>query len=159
MLHDAKKRTPDDNPFQPGFGAVPEIWVGREPLLNLYERERRERINGRYTRGTVLIGPSGVGKSALVNRLAEESKRRGDVVLDALRVAKRTDVIAQIANTVTKARQTLATDTGIAAVERLLGRLHLVSVKGVQFSASKSETTNPHLIVRDSLLKFGNILQ
>jgi len=153
-----QKRSMDSNPFRPGFGAVPEVWVGREEVLAKFERERRERLAGQYTRGTVLVGPSGVGKSVLVNRMADESAARGDVVLEAVRVAKRTDPIAQLAGAVEKAKQSLATDTFADALERLLNRLHVVSVKGVQVAVEKEGISNPHLVVRDSIIEIGKHL-
>lgn len=134
------------------------VWAGRDQVLAQSERERRDRIAGRYTRGTVLVGPSGVGKSVLVNRIAAEAAEQGDVVLEVVRVARRSDPIAQLATAIAQVRRTLATDTFLDAVERLLARLHIVSVKGVQVSVEKEGISNPHLVVRDSLIEIGKHL-
>jgi len=158
VVHEVAVRSSESNPFLPGFGAVPEVWAGRETVLNQYERDRRDRLAGRYTRGTVLIGPSGVGKSVLVNRVAAESAKRGDLVLDAVRVAKRSDPIAQFASVIASAERTLATDGLIDSIERLLARLRVISVKGVQLSVEKEGLSNPHLLVRDSLITIGKHL-
>lgn len=152
-------RSPDDNPFRPGAGAVPEVWVGRADLLPLYERERKDRTRGRYTSGTVFIGPSGIGKSVLVNRFAQHAADGGDVVLEPVRVAKRSDPIAHLAGAVAKARDRVAGDGNLAdAIEAMLERLQVISVKGVKVAVEDKGIANPHLIVRDSLLGLGETL-
>jgi len=158
MLPSPNSRREIDNPFLPGFGAVPEVWAGRETSLAQYERERNDRLVGRYTRGTVFIGPSGVGKSVLANRIAANSAQRGDVVLDVVRVAKRSDPIAQLASVVELGRRNLATDNALDAIERILTRLRIISVKGVQLSVEKEGISNPHLVVRDGIIAIGKHL-
>jgi hypothetical protein len=135
------------------------VWVGRASLLPKHEEERRHRIRGRYTSGTVFIGPSGIGKSVLVNRFAERSADLGDVVLEPVRVAKRSDPVAQLAGAITKARDRLAeTRTAADALEAVLERLQLVSVKGVRFALQEEGIANPHLLVRDGLVAIGETL-
>lgn len=152
-------RSPDNNPFRPGAGAVPEVWVGRADLLPGYERERKDRIRGRYTSGTVFIGPSGIGKSVLVNRFARHADAEGDVVLEAVRVAKRSDPLAHLAGAVDKARERIAGDGNVAdALEAILKRLKIISIKGVRFAIEQDGIANPHLVVRDSLIALGEIL-
>ncbi len=151
-------RSPAENPFRPGFGAVPEVWAGRDDALHIHERERRERLRGRYTQGVVLIGPSGIGKSVLVNRFAEDSRAAGDVVVDAVRIAKRSDPIAALADAVDRARQHIAGDTLADVVERALKRLHVVSIKGVELARKEEGISNPHLVVRDSIVGLGEVL-
>jgi hypothetical protein len=146
-------RSPDDNPFRPGAGAVPEVWVGRADLLPLHERERRDRVRGRYASATVFIGPSGIGKSVLVNRFAKHAAEAGDVVLDPVRVAKRSDPIAHLATAIDKVRARMAGDAHLAdPVEAVLRRLHVVSIKGVKIAVEDEGIANPHLVVRDSLI-------
>lgn len=151
-------RSADTNPFQPGFGAVPEIWAGRDSALAIHGRERRDRVRGRYTRGVVFVGPSGIGKSVLVNRFAEDSDALGDVVLAPVRVAKRSDPLAQIAKVVDAARQRLAGDGLADVVERHLQRLRLVSIKGVELAAREEGVTNPHVVLADSMIGLGELL-
>ena len=149
-------RSPDDNPFRPGAGAVPEVWVGRADLLPLYEQERKDRTRGRYTSGTVFIGPSGIGKSVLINRFAQRAGSDGDIVLEAVRVAKRSDPVAHLAGAVAKARDHVAGDGNLVdAIEATLGRLQVISVKGFRFSVEQEGIANPHLVVRDSLIGLG----
>lgn len=152
------QRSSGNNPFRPGFGAVPEIWAGRDDALRIHDHERHNRIRGRYTQGVVFIGPSGIGKSVLVNRFAQDSGQLGDVIVDAVRVAKRSDPIAQFAGAITKARDQLASDTLADVVEHALKSLKLVSIKGVQLAATEEGISNPHLVVRDSLIGLGELL-
>lgn len=152
------ERSSENNPFRPGFGAVPEIWAGRDDAIRIHDRERHDRIRGRYTQGVVFIGPSGIGKSVLVNRFAQDSAHWGDVIVDAVRVAKRSDPIAQLAGAIAKARDQLASDTLADVVERSLKRLKVVSIKGVQLAATQEGISNPHLVVRDSLIGLGELL-
>jgi hypothetical protein len=152
-------RSNENNPFQPGAGAVPDVWVGRRSLLPLHDDLRRDRIRGRYTTGTVFIGPSGIGKSVLVNRFAQRSADTGDVVLDAVRVAKRSDPVAQLATAVGKAAAQIAGRASAAgALEAVLQRLSVVSLKGVRFAVAEEHIANPHLVVRDSLIELGTVL-
>lgn len=152
-------RTSDNNPFRPGAGAVPEVWVGRADLLPGYERERRDRIRGRYTSGTVFIGPSGIGKSVLVNRFAQHAGTGGDVILEAVRVAKRSDPVSHLAGAVDKARERVAGGRSFAdALEATLERLEVISIKGVRFAVEQDGIANPHLVVRDSLIGLGEVL-
>ena len=152
-------RSPDDNPFRPGAGAVPEVWVGRADLLPLYEQERKDRLRGRYTSGTVFIGPSGIGKSVLVNRFAQHAGNDGDVVLEAVRVAKRSDPVAHLAGAISNARDRIAGDGNLTdALESVLKRLRVVSVKGIAVAVEDEGIANPHLVVRDSLIGLGETL-
>jgi hypothetical protein len=152
-------RSPSNNPFRPGAGAVPDVWVGRADLLPVYERERTDRTRGRYTSGTVFIGPSGIGKSVLVNRFAQRAIDDGDVVLDAVRVAKRSDPVSHLAGALEKARRHIAGEGTLThALESLLARLQVISVKGVQFAIEQEGIANPHLVVRDSLIAIGEVL-
>ena len=151
-------RSAEDNPFEPGFGSVPAVWAGRGDILPQHAVERRQRLLGRYTRGGVFVGPSGIGKSVLVNRFAKESAQRGDLVLPAIRVAKRSDPIAQLAKAAEQSRQGVAFGTLADSAERLLRRLKVVAVKGVQFAPNEANEANPHLVVRDSLIALGEAL-
>lgn len=151
-------RSADTNPFRPGFGAVPEVWAGRDDALRIHAQERHARIRGRYTRGVVFVGPSGIGKSVLVNRFAQDSAALGDVVLDPVRIARRSDPIAQIAGVVTAAREHLAGDGLADVVERGLRRLRLISVKGVEWAMAEEGVGNPHVVLTESLIEVGELL-
>lgn len=113
------------------------VWVGAD-LLPGYERERKDRIRGRYTSGTVFIGPSGIGKSVLVNRFAQHPGTHGDVVLEAVRLAKRSDPVSHLAGAVDKARGHIAGDGNFAdALEAVLKRLKVISIKACDSRSSR----------------------
>lgn len=150
-------RRPETNPFRPGAGAVPDVWIGRQRLIDDHAMTRAARLDGRYTPGTVLIGPSGIGKSVLVNRFAEHDRDAGDVVLDPVRVAKRSDPVAQLAEAVRDAADLVASGKRAGAVGELLGRVEVIAVKGVQFAANANDA-NPHLTVRDAMVHLGEVL-
>lgn len=152
-------RSQRDNPFRPGAGAIPAVWVGRADLLPAHDSRRRDLIRGRYTGGTVFIGPSGIGKSVLVNRFAARSADMGDVVLDPVRIAKRSDPVAQLAAAVDEAASRVAGHVSAAgAIEAVLQRLRVISVKGVTVALESEGIANPHLVVRDSLTALASTL-
>lgn len=150
-------RDASNNPFRPGAGAVPEVWIGRRELLDAHEVTRTSRLRGVYTPGTVFIGPSGIGKSVLVNRFANRSADGGDIVLDAVRVAKRSDPVAHLAAAVRAAADQVVSGRRGGPLADLLGRVEVIAVKGVQFAA-RGKDANPHLAVRDALVHLGEIL-
>ena len=60
-----------NNPFEPGSGAVPPIWVGRDDeLADITSRLVPRRRAGLFERGRTYLGDPGLGKSVLVNRIA-----------------------------------------------------------------------------------------
>lgn len=152
-------RTQANNPFRPGAGAVPDVWVGRAGLLPTHDERRWDRLHGHYTTGIVFIGPSGIGKSVLVNRFAQHAQRAGDVVLPPVRVAKRSDPVAQLAAVLHDAAQQVASSGSVVdGLEALLKRIHVVGFKGVQFAVENASIANPHLVVRDGLVKLAATL-
>lgn len=146
-----------NNPFLPGAGAVPQVWIGRREFLDGHDITRLARLRGTYTPGTVLIGPSGIGKSVLVNRFATRSGAEGDVVLGAVRVARRSDPVAQLAGEVRDAADQVASGQRRGALHELMDRVELIAVKGVRF-AVRDGVGNPHLAVRDALVHLGQVL-
>lgn len=150
-------RDASSNPFRPGAGAVPDVWIGRQELIDAHDVTRASRLHGIYTPGTVFIGPSGIGKSVLVNRFADRSSDAGDVILDAVRVAKRADPVAHLAGVVRAAADQVASGRRGGPLSDLLGRLEVIAVKGVQLAAN-GDDANPHLTVRDAMIHLGGVL-
>jgi len=67
------------NPFTPGAGFMPPELAGREAAIeNGHLVARRTRLL-RAERGMMLIGPRGVGKTALIKHLAEMARQEGIV--------------------------------------------------------------------------------
>lgn len=91
-------RTVLNNPFAPGSGAVPEIWVGRDDeLADIDARLVPRRAAGLFERGRTYLGDPGLGKSVLVNRVADERRGKGDLVAEPLRLARGRDPLAALA--------------------------------------------------------------
>ena len=72
--------TPDPNPFTPDFGQSPTLLIGRDGLL--------ARIGTSLSSGprhpgftTLLLGPRGSGKTAVLNSAAEAAKQHGWLVI------------------------------------------------------------------------------
>lgn len=71
------------NPFTPTFGIVPTVLAGRGELLG--------RMHNAFERGTgdpnlssILIGPRGTGKTALLSCIGEEAKKCGWICVDTV---------------------------------------------------------------------------
>ena len=69
---------PGINPFRPGAGRMPPLLAGRESELALAERRLQELSTGTPpSRGLLLYGPRGNGKSVLLERIAERARDVG----------------------------------------------------------------------------------
>ena len=73
---------PDDNPFTPDFGQVPPVMVGRDGVMRelLTSWATGPRDPG-FT--SLLLGPRGTGKTALMGALAETARRSGWIIISA----------------------------------------------------------------------------
>ena len=75
MMRGARER---ENPFQPGAGARPPVLAGRDAELALAETALGSLARGRApSRGLLLFGPRGNGKTALLDRIADGARSRG----------------------------------------------------------------------------------
>lgn len=108
-------RSPVTNPFEPGSGAVPAIWVGRElELADVTDRLVPRRQARLFERGRTYLGDPGLGKSVLVNRIAQDRRAAGDLVAEPLRLARGRDPLSALANALAPL---------VPGAERLAGRL------------------------------------
>lgn len=64
------------NPFTPSFGSVPPYMAGRKALLDDMRRAFG-RGQGDPNLSTIVIGPRGTGKTALLSRIADEARGEG----------------------------------------------------------------------------------
>lgn len=67
---------PGKNPFTPEFGSIPLVMAGREALRQEY-LEAFEQGRGNPNLSSILVGPRGSGKTALLSSLAEEARGAG----------------------------------------------------------------------------------
>ena len=66
-----------ENPFRPGAGAIPPVLAGRDADLDVAGRLLDSLVRGRApSQGLLFFGPRGNGKTALLARIAEETRRR-----------------------------------------------------------------------------------
>jgi hypothetical protein len=65
------------NPYAPGAGLQPPALVGRDKLLADAEIDMDRVLDGRPTKGMMLLGLRGVGKTVLINRLHGMCEARG----------------------------------------------------------------------------------
>jgi len=74
-----------NNPFAPGAGAPPPELAGREETITNAMVALRRVVAGRPAKGQLLLGLRGVGKTVLLNRIAELAEQEGyeEVTLEA----------------------------------------------------------------------------
>lgn len=70
----------NDNPFKPGIGTWPQIFVGRETSLELFE-EGLEEGAGSPGLITLISGSRGIGKTVLLEKASRLAKKKGWVVV------------------------------------------------------------------------------
>ncbi len=149
-------RVSEQNPFVPGETVVPDIWIDRPEATLAFSRARKDRLRGRYSAGFVAVGESGVGKSALVNRLTSHGDAADDLRLGTVRLSKGDDPIALLAVETARAARGVASGKLSAALAGLVDRLE-ISVLGVVKAGPKQPAPdpNPHITVRDTLIELA----
>ena len=122
-------RTAVNNPFEPGSGAVPTVWVGRDDeLADVEHRLVPRRTLGLFERGRTYLGDPGLGKSVLVNRIADERRATGDLVAGPLRLARGRDPLVAMADALLPLAS--AGDRFAARVEAALDRVRELGLLG-----------------------------
>ena len=76
---------PTDNPFAPGAGTRPPELAGRDGILENARVALVRTMKGRAAKGQMVLGLRGVGKTVLLNRIAEFAEDAGctQVMLEA----------------------------------------------------------------------------
>ena len=69
-----------DNPYSPGAGLRPAVLAGRQDELDAFEAILRRGELGRPSRGLILTGLRGVGKTVLLNELADRAAQRDWII-------------------------------------------------------------------------------
>ena len=69
------------NPYVPSAGRTPPALAGRASLLETATVNSKRLLAGRHVNGILYIGLRGVGKTVLLNRVAEDAQTRGIVCL------------------------------------------------------------------------------
>jgi DNA-binding CsgD family transcriptional regulator len=68
---------PRANPFAPGAGSQPPELAGREQIINDARVALARAKRGRAAKSQLLLGLRGVGKTVLLNRIAEDAEKDG----------------------------------------------------------------------------------
>lgn len=150
-------RRPVDSPFSPGSDTIPSVWAGRAAQLSDWEDVLRpRRLAGIAERGRTVLGEAGLGKSALVRRIADGARSKGDWVTDQLRIPTGTDPLKRLA----AALLDLARGAGLPTardrrIKALLERVETVAVSGVSLSLRGQDGPEPYTALTELLLEVG----
>lgn len=104
---------------------MPTVWAGRdEELADFANVVLPRRVQGVDERGRMILGEPGIGKSVLVNRVAEEAADAGHWVLPSVRFDGGSDPVRTALSIIVEAarQRGLVQDTG------LLERIESVSL-------------------------------
>lgn len=146
-----------DNPFSPGSDTIPEVWAGRtEQLSDWRDVVRPRRLAGLPERGRTILGEPGLGKSALVRRIAQEASRAGDWVTPQLRIPAGADPLKLVAEAVLK----IAADAGLSSSrEKRIGdaiaRVQAVAISGISLTLRGSDGREPYAALTELLVEVG----
>lgn len=130
-----------DSPYRPGFGARPAVFVGREAHLTRARTVLNRLVNTGMPASTamVLIGPRGLGKTVMLDVIAEQARERGllavQVALDDV-----SDGPQLLAGRLAAAAEEPARAAGRAAWDAVRGRLAQLSI---EINAGVVKITSP----------------
>jgi hypothetical protein len=68
---------PKKNPYAPGAGTIPPQLAGRDEVINKASIALERCRNGLSSRGLMLVGLRGVGKTVLLSKITEEAESKG----------------------------------------------------------------------------------
>lgn len=146
-----------DNPFSPGSDTIPDVWAGRtEQLGDWRDVVRPRRLAGLPERGRTVLGEPGLGKSALVRRIAQQASRAGDWVTPQLRIPAGADPLKLVAEAVLA----LAADAGLSSSrEKRIGdaivRVQAVALSGVSLTLRGADGREPYAALTELLVEVG----
>lgn len=146
-----------DNPFSPGSDTIPDVWAGRtEQLSDWRDVVRPRRLAGLPERGRTVLGEPGLGKSALVRRIAQQASRAGDWVTPQLRIPAGADPLKLVAEAVLA----LAADAGLSTSrEKRIGdaiaRVQAVALSGVSLTLRGADGREPYAALTELLVEVG----
>ncbi len=72
---------PRTNPYAPGAGTIPPELAGRESIIERASIAMDRCRNGLSSRGLLMVGLRGVGKTVLLTRISQEAEARGLAVV------------------------------------------------------------------------------
>lgn len=135
------------NPFTPTFGIVPPFLAGRDVLLSVMSRAFRSGL-GDPNLCSILIGPRGSGKTALLSCVGDEARKCGWIVVNTVAEDGMLEDIFQHASA--EAAQIIEP----AAKRRLTG-LTIADVIGVEWERAETEAPNWRMRMETLLAKLS----
>jgi hypothetical protein len=150
-------RTALDCPFSPGSDTIPQVWAGRTAQLSDWRDVLRpRRIAGLPERGRTILGEAGLGKSALVRRIARDGAAAGDWVTPQLRMPSGSDPLKLVA----RALLGLADRAGLPTsrekrIADLLSRVETVAAQGFSVTLGHQSGPEPFTALTDLLVEIG----
>ena len=155
-------RSPTSCPFLPGSDRVPAVWAGRAlELADARQVVFPRRLAGVYERGRAFLGEYGIGKSVLVNKVADDAARAGHWVTPSVRATLGGDVLALLAEAVSNLVATHDLDRRIGQrATGLLNRVEEIALPVVGGGArirSPAPDPNPHRAVTKLLVEVARL--
>ncbi|RZI88798.1 MAG: ATP-binding protein [Microbacterium sp.] len=150
-------RTANNNPFSPGSDVIPEVWAGRVEQLSDWRDVLRPRLLiGKPERGRTILGEPGLGKSSLVQKIADSARDSGDWVTPQLRIPSGTDPLKRVATAVLD----LAAQAGLPArrektIATALARVEAVAVSGIGLTLRAQDGPEPYTALTELLIEIG----
>lgn len=138
-----------DNPFTPSFGIVPPYLAGRSSILKDMKRAFGN-WPGDPNLSTILIGPRGSGKTAMLSCIGDEARRQGWIVVDTVADKYMLDDILQ--NSLSIA----ADHIGENGTIQLTG-LNIGSFLGLSWTADTADELSWRMKMRELLRKLRNL--
>ncbi len=140
---------------------MPQIWAGRATELADSEVVANRRLAGVYERGRAFLGEFGIGKSVLVNRIAQSAEEQGHWVPARVRLARGDDSLALLALSVRELAAERDLDARIGHRARgLLDRIEELTVPvvggGVRLRR-RPRATSQHRAVSDLLIAVASL--
>ena len=135
------------NPFTPTFGIVPPYLAGRNRVIDSIGAAY-DNWPGDPNLSTILIGPRGCGKTAMLSCIGDEAKKRGWIVVDTSAANGMLDDILQRALDVSS--EVLSRESG-----RHLTGFDIGSFLGLSWSVDSDTNKNWRSKMSDLLKKLG----
>lgn len=141
---------PELNPFTPGSGLRPPALEGRRRQIEAFDLLVARSKNRNYDRGMMLSGLRGVGKTVLLNRLAEHAERQGWMVAqmearatDAGVNTARRQLVGEIRRGAQRYSRRHRLHKALQPVIDAVSRLHLSLTAGPGGVTVTAQATNP----------------
>lgn len=138
------------SPYTPGAGHSPEVLAGRDPLLNTWRTMLVQLMEGGRKRAedTLLTGPRGVGKTALLSAFHDLAAERGYEVIMLQAVAGRGSLIDGLMARADK--QIRANSSTWKKAQSMFERIGGVQLGAASFTVGLNVAPGPQRVLPDA---------